>query len=193
VTGPCGTPLMPRNSIATDAAPGLIELVREDWRTYGGDWTAPGFRALLLHRIAGWRRQRHVAIRIITAPAMRILWVFVRNHYGIELPQQTRVGRRVMIAHQGGIVVHRNARIGDDCVILQGCTIGAVALRNIDVAPVLGNDVRMGAGSVIIGGVRIGDNVRIGPNAVVTKNVASNSVVMAPAAREFKDSVTPDP
>jgi serine O-acetyltransferase len=181
---------MPKDSLATDAAPGLVELVREDWRTYGGDWTAPGFRALLVHRIDNWRRQCHVAIRIITTPAMRFLRVFVRNHYGIELPQQTRVGRRVMIAHQGGIVVHRNARIGDDCVILQGCTIGAAARARG--APVLGENVRMGAGSVIIGGVRIGDNARIGPNAVVTRNVASNSVVMAPPAREFKDSVTPD-
>jgi serine O-acetyltransferase len=188
------TLLMPRTSIATDdTGPGLVELVREDWRAYGGDWTQPGFRALLLHRIDNWRRRRHVAIRMITAPPMRFLRVYIRNHYGIELPQQAIIGRRMLIGHQGAIVVHPNARIGDDCVIRQGCTIGAVELRNIDVAPVLGDGVRMGAGAVIIGGVRVGDNARIGPNAVVTKNVAANSVVMAPPPREFKDAVTPDP
>ena len=178
---------------ATDhVVPGLVELLREDWTTYGGDWTAPGFRALLLHRIDGWRRHQHLAIRVVTAPVVRFLRTYIRNTYGIELPQQTAVGRRVVIAHQGAIVIHPNARIGDDCVIRQGCTIGAVEFRNIEDAPVLGNGVRMGAGSVIIGGVRVGNNVRIGPNAVVMKNVAANSVVMAAPAREFKDTVTPD-
>ena len=177
---------------ATDhVVPGLVELLREDWTTYGGDWTAPGFRALLLHRIDGWRRHQHSAIRVVTAPVVRFLRTYVRNTYRIELPQQTAVGRRVVIAHQGAIVIHRNARIGDDCVIRQGCTIGAVEFRIRGRASARERR-EMGAGSVIIGGVRVGDNVRIGPNAVVMKNVAANSVVMAAPAREFKDTVTPD-
>jgi serine O-acetyltransferase len=174
------------------AEPGLLALVREDWRTNHRDWTSPGFRALLVYRVDSWRSRRHVAIRLAAALPLRVLRNFVRNHYGIELPRQAVVGRRVTISHQGAIVVHYNARIGDDCIIRQGCTIGAAEFRNLDDAPVLGDGVRLGAGSVIIGPVRIGDNARIGPNAVVTKNVAANSVVMAPASREFKDAVTPD-
>jgi serine O-acetyltransferase len=131
-------------------------------------------------------------VRYGTAPLLRFLRHYVRNHYGIELPAETRVGRRFMIGHQGGIVVHPNARIGDECVIRQGCTIGAAAEHNVQEAPVLGNGVQMGAGAVVIGRVRVGDNVRIGPNAVVTRSVAANSVVMAPPPREFKDGVTPD-
>ena len=131
-------------------------------------------------------------MRYGTAPLLRFLGHYVRNHYGIELPAETRVGRRFLIGHQGAIVVHPNARIGDDCVIRQGCTIGAVEERNVQEAPVLGNGVRMGAGAVVIGPVRIGDNARIGPNAVVTRSVAANSVLMAPPPREIKDRVTPD-
>jgi serine O-acetyltransferase len=139
------------------------------------------------------RRRTHPALRYGTAPVLRFLRHYVRNHYGIELPAQTSVGRRFTIGHQGAIVVHPNARIGDDCLIRQGCTIGAVDERNVQEAPVLGNGVRMGAGAVVIGPVRVGDNVKIGPNAVVTRNVAANSVVMAPPAREFKDALTREP
>ena len=78
------------------------------------------------------------------------------------------LGRRVRIGHQHGIVIHPYAEIGDECVIRQGCTIGAAtdegSARQV---PRLGKRVRMGAGSVVIGAVVIGDDVRIGPNAVV--------------------------
>jgi serine O-acetyltransferase len=108
---------------------------------------------------------------------------FVRNCCGIELPHTARVGRRFLIGHQSGIVIHHNAVIGDDCLVRQNVTIGAGTASNADRAPRLGNGVEIGAGAAIIGPVTIGDHVRIGPNAVVTMNVPAGSIVVAPPPR----------
>jgi serine O-acetyltransferase len=171
----------------------LAALIREDWDTHGRDWTSAGLRALVVYRVDSARRRSRPVVRIGALPLVRFLRTFVRNHYGIDIPPQATIGRRLTIAHQGAIVVHPNTRIGDDCLIRQGCTLGAVESRNVEEAPILGNGVKLGAGVIIIGRVHVGDNTRIGPNAVVTKNIAANSVVMAPAPRVFDNAVTSDP
>jgi len=107
----------------------------------------------------------------------------VRNHYSIELPLTAKIGRRLLIGHQGGIVIHWLSQIGDDCVIVQNVTLGAGTEEAITNAPVLGNRVMVGCGAAVIGGVVIGDDVHIGPNAVVTMNIPVGSTVAAPAPR----------
>lgn len=81
--------------------------------------------------------------------------------------------------HLNGIFIHRNAEIGRNCTIFHQVTIGANEHRGeFWRAPKIGNAVYIGAGAKIIGGITIGDNVRIGANAVVTKNVAENMTVV---------------
>jgi serine O-acetyltransferase len=110
--------------------------------------------------------------------------VVIRNFYGIELYWSSEIGRRVEIAHQGTIALHPHCRIGDDCVIRQGSTIGASEERDpSSEAPILGDNVQVGAGAMVLGKIKIGNNVRIGPNAVVTTDVPDNSTVMAPPSR----------
>ena len=136
--------------------------------------------------------------RIIRAPLCIIWWWlyrYVRNVYGIELSRKVKVGRRLWLAHQSGMVIGA-AEIGDDCLIRHNVTIGATSNATIDRAPVLKNRVEVGAGAVILGGIVIGDDVRIGPNAVVTTDVPAGAAVMAPLARIVpvkKHSQAPDP
>lgn len=166
----------------------FVEQVREDYRTHCCDWTAPGFRAVALHRFGVWAETvgrpwlLHAVLRLI----YRVLYVHVRNHYTIELPLRTKVGRRLIIAHQGGIVIHSFSRIGDDCLIHQNVTLGSPTVETILHAPILGNRVEVGCGAAIIGKVVIGDDVRIGPNAVITMNVPAGSTVVAAAPRVVK-------
>ena len=80
--------------------------------------------------------------------------LFVRNVYGIQLSPQTQIGRRLRIVHQHGIVIHKSAVIGDDCLIRHGVTIGAARGPG---APRLGDRVEVGAGAVLVGNIRIGD------------------------------------
>lgn len=161
----------------------LIKKVRQDyWRH--GDWTMPGFRALAVHRFGNWvdtirpRLLRGVLDRIYLG-----LYRYIRNQYTIELPRTTKVGRRLILGHSGSIVIHFASIIGDDCMIRQNVTIGAASSETYLDAPVLGSRVEIGAGAAIIGKIVIGDDVRIGPNAVVTTNVPSGSLVVAPPAR----------
>jgi serine O-acetyltransferase len=163
---------------------GFLEILREDYRAHQRDWTLPGFRAVALHRFGVW--VGGLRPRLLRAPFSFIyatLYRYVRNHYGIELPRSAKVGRRFLIGHQGAIAVHYAAEIGDDCIIRQCVTLGAASVETVERGPVLKNRVEVGAGAVIMGAVVIGDDVRIGPNAVVTMNIPAGSTVVAPASR----------
>jgi serine O-acetyltransferase len=115
---------------------------------------------------------------------------YARNHYGIELPASAVLGRRVVIAHQNGIVIHPNAVIGDDCVIRHNVTIGAINFDLIDHAPKLGRGVHVGCGAVIMGPISIGDGARIGPNAVVITDVPAGASVFVSAPRMVLQGTT---
>ena len=169
-------------------APGLLTLIREDWEVNGRSWSAAGFHALAVHRFGNWRASRPRWAQPVLKAIYAVLYRFVRNVYGIELHEQTRVGRRVEIAHQSGIVIHPRAVIGDGCLIRHNVTLGAAGAR-WDPAPILGTGVELGAGVVILGGVTIGDGARIGPNAVVMKNVPPGTIVFTNPAR----SMSPKP
>ena len=159
------------------------QIVVEDLSVQGGQWSRPGFHALLMYRI-GRERHRHGSIaRKLIGIAYHLAHRVVRNFYGIELHSSAHLGRRVKIAHQGGIVIHENASIGDGCVIRQCVTIGAASDETFDRAPRLGCNISVGAGAVIMGRVTLGDNCRIGPNSVVMVNVPAGAMITAPASR----------
>ena len=106
----------------------LRALWREDLATYHGQFSRPGFQAIAVHRLGVWKHG--LDSRLVRMPltlVYRLANLFVRNVYGIELALQTRIGRRVYLAHQHGITVAPTAVIGDDCLIQQMATIGHTA------------------------------------------------------------------
>ncbi len=113
----------------------------------------------------------------------RCLFRRCRNIYGIELPYSALVGQRVVIEHQGGIVIHGASVIGDGCTIRQGCTLGIRRIDEPGAAPVLEADVDVGAGAVILGRIRIGRGAKIGANAVVLIDVPAGEVALGVPAR----------
>ena len=157
----------------------LRQILREDYIAHGRDWTRPGFRAVAVHRFGAWRMT--VRTRLLRAPLSllyRFLFRRVRNRYGIELPYSVRLGRRVVIEHQSGIVIHGASVIGDDCIIRQNCTLGIRRLEDLAGAPVLGRGVDIGAGACLLGAITIGDHARIGANAVVLSDVPASAVAV---------------
>ena len=97
--------------------------------------------------------------------------------YGIEISPKTEIDTGFYIGHFGGIV-NSSAKIGKNCNISQGVTIGmANRGKNRGVATI-GDNVYIGPGAKIIGAVKIGDNVAIGANCVVTKDIPDNGVVV---------------
>ncbi len=177
---------------STSSAPGrtfpdLVERIREDWQAHGRDAFSPGFRAIAVYRFGVWRMG--IGSRALRAPLSvlyRALYRGVRDRYGIELPYTARLGRRVVIEHQSGIVIHGCAEIGDDCVIRQGVTLGnRRADRPLD-APRLGNRVSLGAGAKVLGQVQIGDDAQIGANAVVCEDLPAGAVAVGVPARVIR-------
>lgn len=167
-----------------DASPGLFALIAEDWRAHGRDWTRPGFRAVAVHRFGVWRMG--VRPKLLRAPlsfVYRALFRRCRNVYGIELPYTVKLGRGVVFEHQGGVVVHGATEIGDGCIIRQGCTLGLKRLDALGDAPILERGVQLGAGSVVLGRIRIGAGAVIGANAVVTIDVPPGAVALGIPAR----------
>ena len=163
---------------------GFWALVREDLRVHDGDWTVPGFRVLFVHRFGNWRMG--VRSRVLRAPLSRLyrrMYRKVRNKYGIDLEFSTRVGRRVQIHHQSGIIINGYCQIGDDCIIRQSVTMGIRSLDDMTGAPILGRGVDVGAGAVILGRITIGDGAQIGANAVVLKDVPPGAVAVGVPAR----------
>jgi serine O-acetyltransferase len=84
-----------------------------------------------------------------------------------------------VIVHSLGVVINTNVRAGRNFVVYHNVTVGAVRNRS----PILGDNVYIGAGAIVIGGVRIGSDVRIGANAVVTKDVPDGATVVGIPAR----------
>ncbi len=169
----------------------MFEYIREDWRTYDGDLTKQGLGVMLVYRFGRWRytlRQRWLRLPFsILYKALKLLSQILT---GIDLPCETQVGRRLTIEHFGDIIISGDAVIGDDVIIRNGVTIG-LKRTGIAGAPVIGNRVDIGAGAKILGPIHIGDDVAIGANAVVLKDVPANSLAVGVPARIIPR--TPEP
>jgi serine O-acetyltransferase len=156
----------------------MFELIRSDLRAHQGDWGAQGFWALLVYRFGSWRyRVRPAPLRKAFSLLYRVLYKLVQIVTGIELPCEVPVGKNFVIEHSGGIVVSGFARFGDNCRIRNGVVIGLARLDD-PCAPVIGNNVDIGAGAKLLGRITIGNNVWIGANAVVVKDVPDDSIAV---------------
>lgn len=165
----------------------LFELIKEDWVAHQKDWTLPGFRAVAICRFGQWRMGIKTKLfRVPFSILYRMLYRRARTVYGIELPYTVKLGRRVVIEHQGAIVIHGYSEIGDECILRQGVSLGNKNLDRPFDAPKLGKRVNVGAGAKLIGAIVVGDNAVIGANSVVTSDVAAGEVVVGIPARPIK-------
>jgi len=165
----------------------LWQQLQEDWKAHGRDWTKPGFQAVAIQRFGVWRMSvKPILLRAPLSIFYRSLYRRVRNTYGIDLPYTVQLGRRVVIEHQGAIVIHGNSIIGNDCIIRQGVTLGNRYLDRPFEAPVLGDRVNVGAGAKILGQVHLNDDVNIGANAVVLKDVPAGETAVGIPAKVLK-------
>ena len=161
----------------------LLGLIREDFRTHRRAWTSPGFHAMVMYRLGAWRRRRSWPLRVGLAPFTKLMHLWVRNFYGIEIYDTCTIGRRFRIGHQNGIVIHKFATFGNDCRVHQGVTFGVGTTWRRGHGPRIGNRVNIGVGAVIVGEPVIGDDVNIGPNVVISSNIPAGCTVFAPPPR----------
>lgn len=172
---------------------GLWPLLKEDFKTHLRKWSSAGLQALWVHRIGVYAETCSRPMRLLLRPLYRLGHLFCRNIYGVELERTVQMGRRIQIGHQHGIVIHKWARIGDDCTFRQGVTLGWGAESSPKEGPVVGNGVSFGVGCVIVGNVKIGDNVSIGPNCVVMTDIPSDRTVFTPPPRVLPKQIDTAP
>ncbi|MEK6526362.1 MAG: serine O-acetyltransferase, partial [Nitrospirota bacterium] len=142
--------------------------------------TYAGLHALLAHRVSHWLWSHRVPF-IPRAVSHLARWLT-----GIEIHPGAKIGTGFFIDHGMGVVIGETTEIGDYVTLFQGVTLGGTGKERGKRHPTLGNHVVVGAGAKILGGIRIGDNVKIGANSVVLKSVPANSTVIGVPARVIK-------
>ncbi|MDY6939365.1 MAG: serine O-acetyltransferase [Cyanobacteriota bacterium] len=148
----------------------------------------PGLQAILLHRLAHWLH----AIGLPFIP--RFVSHISRFLTGIEIHPGATLGQGVFIDHGMGVVIGETAIIGDGCLIYQGVTLGGTGKESGKRHPTLGEGVVVGAGAKVLGNLYIGNNVRIGAGSVVLRDVPSDcTVVGVPGRVVYRSGVRVNP
>ena len=140
----------------------------------------PGVHAVWLHRIAHrwWRSGLRLPARLLSQAA--------RAATGVEIHPAATIGRRLFIDHGMGVVIGETARIGDDCMIYHGVTLGGRSSARERRHPSIGDRVVIGAGAVVLGPIALGSDVSVGANAVVVKDAPDGAVLVGIPARDLR-------
>jgi len=139
--------------------------------------TYSGLHAIWMHRIAHWLFKRR---RFFLA---RALSQFSRFMTGIEIHPGATIGNRLFIDHGMGVVIGETCEIGDDVVLFQGVTLGGTGKEKGKRHPTVGSNVVVGSGAKVLGSFKVGDNSRIGANAVVLQEVPAGCTVVGNPGR----------
>ena len=138
----------------------------------------PGFHAIIVYRISNlfWLLKLTFFAKLI-AYLGRILT-------GIEIHPAAKIGKNMFIDHGHGVVIGQTSKIGDNVVIYHGVTLGGRTTKKVRRHPTVENDVVIGAGAKILGAVIISKGAKIGPNAVIVKDVKANAVYASDLAKK---------
>lgn len=133
--------------------------------------------AICFYRISRWCYIHHIPL----IPKLTTLFIFLI--YNSKIPYQAEIGEGTILGYGGiGVVIHSKAKIGKNCVIGQQVTVGGGNSKYPGL-PEIGDNVRIHKGAIVFGGIKIGDNVEIGANAVVNKPIPDNAIVAGVPAK----------
>ncbi len=137
----------------------------------------PCVHALLNYRVAHffYSKRRFFAARFVSQLG--------RFFTGIEIHPGAKIGKGLFIDHGMGVVIGETAEIGDNVVMFHGVTLGGTGKGTGKRHPTVGNNVFIGSGAKVLGPINIGDNAKIGANAVVLKDVPNNATAVGIPAK----------
>ncbi len=155
--------------------------------------TYPGVKAFFFHKIA------HFFCLAKFDLIARIISQFSRFLTGIEIHPKAKIGKNFFIDHGMGVVIGETSEIGDNVTIYHAVTLGGIspsiksdAQRNVKRHPTIKNNVVIGSGAQVLGPITVGENAKIGSNAVVTKDVDSNAIMVGIPAKNININLTTD-
>jgi serine O-acetyltransferase len=172
----------------------MFESFRADINRYiivsGQPWirlvlTTQGLWALAEYRFGYWvRTEVHIPVARQVLKLISVIWhKLIEVTTGIDLASEATIGKGLYIAHFGNIFVNAGTRIGENCNLSQGVTIGVGGRGAKQGCPKIGDRVFIGPGAKIFGAIEIGNDVAIGANAVVTKDLPDNVVAVGVPAK----------
>jgi len=149
-------------------------------------WTYPGLHALWWHRVAHrlWQVNAYFLARVIAMLGRRLT--------GVEIHPAAQIGRRLFIDHGMGVVIGETAIVGDDALIFHGVTLGGAKQVDGRRHPIVGDRVLIGAGAKLLGAITIGDDARIGANAVVLRDVPAGATAVGVPAKVSTNALPAD-
>ena len=146
--------------------------------------TYPGVKAVLFHQIAHFFSVAKFDL------ISRVISQFSRFLTGIEIHPKAKIGKNLFIDHGMGVVIGETSEIGDNVTIYHSVTLGGISpsidsdsQRDVKRHPTLKNNVVVGSGAQVLGPIVVGENAKIGANAVVTKDVPENAVMVGIPAK----------
>ena len=143
---------------------------------------SPGLHAIWAYRLAHRLWLRGGPWRA----AARLLMTLARAVTGVEIHPAAVIGHRFFIDHGMGVVIGETAEVGDDVMLYHGVTLGGRSLKRVKRHPTVGSRVTIGAGARVLGPVYIGDDVQIGANSVVVKDIPAGAIATGiPAVIRF--------
>ncbi|MBS3992575.1 MAG: serine acetyltransferase [Bacteroidetes bacterium] len=176
----------------------VFQLIYSDYKKYkkyGSNFLSilfltQGFWASMQYRIANF------IFRNVNLPVLRqlllvlcLIWQkLIELSTGISIPASVQIGHSLYIGHFGNIIINANSSIGNNCNISQGVTIGVSGRNSKRGVPIIGDNVYLGVNAVIIGKIKVEDNVLIAANSLIIKDVEMNSVMMGVPAVKISDN-----
>jgi len=143
-----------------------------------GCYRSPGVHAIVIFRFGQWLKQKNILIRILLEPFYLLLYHRIRSKWGIEIPRSAQLGEGFYIGHSGGITISGSAVFGKNVNISQQVTVGVAGQGDKRGVPIIGDNVYIAPGAVLFGKIKIGNNVKIGANAVISKDIPDNAIAV---------------
>ncbi len=150
--------------------------------------TYPGVKALFFHRIANFFSKAKFDL------IARLISQLSRFFTGIEIHPKAEIGKNFFIDHGMGVVIGETSEIGDNVTIYHATTLGGISpsiksdeQRDVKRHPTLKNNVVVGSGAQVLGPIVVGENAKIGANAVVTKDVPTNAIMVGIPAKNINE------
>ena len=163
----------------------MFDQLRSDYQRHGSSILNPALWAVCNYRYGVWALKiRFTPLRWIASKIYGLNFFLILITSGIRLNRETKIGKDLHLIHSGNIQIHPNTVIGDRCGIQQDVNLGTNMERKG--APIIGNDVYIGAGAKILGNVTIGDGARIAANSLVISNVPPGATAIGVPARIMK-------
>ena len=167
----------------SDAAGLMLENVRTDFATHGRTFRSAGFWAMLVYRFGFWSKNRRFPPwRWLTTALYVPMNVLIQATTGVMLERETVLGEQFHIIHPGLLHVHPDTVIGARVGVMHNVTIGTNMSSE---CPTIGDDVFIGCGASVLGGVKIGDGARISANTLVISDVPAGAVAMGVPAQIY--------